>query len=216
MARSRPRNPLARERWLPLSSEAHAAHDTTTGISNNKLLMWVFLGSECLLFGGLISTYLVNRSRFHTGPAPGDIFDIPFTSVSSFVLLMSSLTMVLALSALQRGDIRNNRIWLLTTALLGSLFIGGQVYEFTSFLREGLGYTTSPFSSAFFTLTGFHGIHVSVGIVMLMSLAISSYRGTLTQKNSETVEIVGLYWHFVDVVWIFIFTVIYLVPSPTS
>jgi cytochrome c oxidase subunit 3/cytochrome o ubiquinol oxidase subunit 3 len=168
------------------------------------------------LFGGLISTYLVNRSRFHTGPAPGDIFDIPFTSVSSFVLLMSSLTMVLSLSALQRGDIRNNRIWLLTTALLGSLFIGGQVYEFTSFLREGLGYTTSPFSSAFFTLTGFHGIHVSVGIVMLMSLAISSYRGTLTQKNSETVEIVGLYWHFVDVVWIFIFTVIYLVPSPTS
>lgn len=216
MARSRPRNPLARERWLPLSSEARAAHDTTTGISNNKLLMWVFLGSECLLFGGLISTYLVNRSRFHTGPAPGDIFDIPFTSVSSFILLMSSLTMVLALSALQRGDIRNNRIWLLTTALLGSLFIGGQVYEFTSFLREGLGYTTSPFSSAFFTLTGFHGIHVSVGIVMLMSLAISSYRGTLTQKNAETVEIVGLYWHFVDVVWIFIFTVIYLVPSPTS
>ena len=216
MARIRPRNPLARERWLPLSSEAHAAHDTTTGISNNKLLMWVFLGSECLLFGGLISTYLVNRSQFHTCPAPGDIFDIPFSSVCSFVLLMRSLTMVLALSALQRGDIRNNRIWLLTTALLGSLFIGGQVYEFTSFLREGLGYTTSPFSSAFFTLTGFHGIHVSVGIVMLMSLAISSYRGTLTQKNAETVEIVGLYWHFVDVVWIFIFTVIYLVPSPTS
>ena len=191
-------------------------HGTGTGLSDNKLLMWVFLGSECLLFGGLISTYLIYRSRFADGPAPGDIFDIPFTSVSSFVLLMSSLTMVLALSALQRGDIRNNRIWLLTTALLGSLFIGGQVYEFTSFLREGLGYTTSPFSSAFFTLTGFHGIHVSVGIVMLMSLAISSYRGTLTQKNAETVEIVGLYWHFVDVVWIFIFTVIYLVPSPTS
>jgi cytochrome c oxidase subunit 3/cytochrome o ubiquinol oxidase subunit 3 len=124
--------------------------------------------------------------------------------------------MVLALSAIQRGDIRNNRIWLLATALLGSLFIGGQVYEFTTFLREGLGYTTSPFSSAFFTLTGFHGVHVSIGIVMLMSLVISSYRGTLTKKNSETVEIVGLYWHFVDVVWIFIFTVIYLVPSPTS
>ena len=148
-------------------------HVTGTGLSDNKLLMWVFLGSECLLFGGLISTYLIYRSRFAAGPAPGDIFDIPFTSVSSFVLLMSSLTMVLALSALQRGDIRNNRLWLLTTALLGSLFIGGQVYEFTTFLREGLGYTTSPFSSAFFTLTGFHGVHVSVGIVMLMSLYVS-------------------------------------------
>ncbi|MCP4850804.1 MAG: heme-copper oxidase subunit III [Actinomycetia bacterium] len=178
--------------------------------------MWVFLGSECLLFGGLISTYLIYRSRFGDGPGPGDVFDIPFTSVSSFVLLMSSLTMVLALSALQRGDIRNNRVWLLTTALLGSLFIGGQVYEFTTFVREGLTYSTSPFSSAFFTLTGFHGVHVSLGIVMLMSLLISSLRGTLTKERSETVEIVGLYWHFVDVVWIFIFTVIYLVPSPTS
>ena len=191
-------------------------HLTGTGLSNNKLLMWVFLGSECLLFGGLISTYLIYRSRFAAGPAPGDIFDIPFTSVSSFVLLMSSLTMVLALSALQRGDIRNNRLWLLTTALLGSLFIGGQVYEFTTFLREGLGYTTSPFSSAFFTLTGFHGVHVSVGIVMLMSLYVSSLRGNLRRESAETVEIVGLYWHFVDVVGILIFTVIYLVPSPTS
>ena len=191
-------------------------HSVGTGLSNNKLLMWVFLGSECLLFGGLISTYLIYRSRFADGPAPGDIFDIPFTSVSSFVLLMSSLTMVLSLSALQRGDYRNNRLWLLTTALLGALFIGGQVYEFTTFLREGLGYTTSPFSSAFFTLTGFHGFHVSIGIVMLMSLYVSSMRGNLRRESAETVEIVGLYWHFVDVVWIFIFTVIYLVPSPTS
>jgi len=189
---------------------------STTGLSHTKLAMWVFLGSECLLFGALISTYLIYRGQFAHGPAPGDIFDIPFTSVSSFVLLMSSLTMVLALAALQRGDIRNNRLWLLTTALLGSIFIGGQVYEFTTFLREGLGYTTSPFSSAFFTLTGFHGVHVSLGILMLMSLFISSLRGSLRKEHSETVEIIGLYWHFVDIVWIFIFTVIYLVPSPTS
>ena len=191
-------------------------HSVGTGVSNNKRLMWVFLVSECLLFGGLISTYLIYRSRFADGPAPGDIFDIPFTSVSSFVLLMSSLTMVLSLSSLQRGDYRNTRLWLLTTALLGALFIGGQVYEFTTFLREGLGYSTSPFSSAFFTLTGFHGVHVSIGIVMLMSLYVSSMRGNLKRESSETLEIVGLYWHFVDVVWIFIFTVIYLVPSPTS
>ena len=204
---------MVRQRRFQLTDNEHSVG---TGLSNNKLLMWVFLGSECLLFGGLISTYLIYRSRFADGPAPGDIFDIPFTSVSSFVLLMSSLTMVLSLSALQRGDYRNNRLWLLTTALLGALFIGGQVYEFTTFLREGLGYTTSPFSSAFFTLTGFHGVHVSIGIVMLMSLYVSSMRGNLRRESAETVEIVGLYWHFVDVVWIFIFTVIYLVPSPTS
>tara|TARA_B100000929_G_scaffold90425_2_gene70866 strand:+ start:2219 stop:2815 length:597 start_codon:yes stop_codon:yes gene_type:complete len=198
-----------------VTNQTHSA-ETSTGLSHNKLGMWVFLGSECLLFGSLISTYLLYRGRFADGPAPGDIFDIPFTSVSSFVLLMSSLTMVLALSALQRGDERNNRLWLLTTALLGAVFVGGQVYEFTTFLREGLGYTTSPFSSAFFTLTGFHGVHVSLGVIFLMSLYVSSARGNLHKERAETVELIGLYWHFVDIVWIFIFTVIYLVPSPTS
>ena len=198
-----------------MTNQTHS-EETSTGLSHNKLRMWVFLGSECLLFGALISTYLLYRGRFADGPAPGDIFDIPFTSVSSFVLLMSSLTMVLALSALQRGDERNNRLWLLTTALLGAVFVGGQVYEFTTFLREGLGYTTSPFSSAFFTLTGFHGVHVSLGVIFLMSLYVSSDRGNLHKEREETVELIGLYWHFVDIVWIFIFTVIYLVPSPTS
>ena len=198
-----------------MTNQTHS-EETSTGLSHNKLGMWVFLGSECLLFGALISTYLLYRGRFADGPAPGDIFDIPFTSVSSFVLLMSSLTMVLALSALQRGDERNNRLWLLTTALLGAVFVGGQVYEFTTFLREGLGYTTSPFSSAFFTLTGFHGVHVSLGVIFLMSLYVSSARGKLHKERAETVELIGLYWHFVDIVWIFIFTVIYLVPSPTS
>ncbi len=192
----------------------HGAHDpqaTNTGVSHVKLAMWLFLGSECLLFGGLISTYLLYRHETNGGPEPGtDLFDIPFTSVSSFVLLMSSLTMVLALSALQRDDIRSNRIWLGTTALLGSVFLSGQVYEFTAFYREGLGYTTSPFSSAFFTLTGFHGVHVSLGVIMLLSLLVVSLKGNLTSRRAETVEIIGLYWHFVDIVWVFIFTVIYL------
>jgi heme/copper-type cytochrome/quinol oxidase subunit 3 len=186
---------------------------TSTGISNTKLAMWLFLGSECLLFGGLISTYLLYKNRIAEGGiGPDDVFDIEFTSVSSFVLLLSSLTMVLALSAIQRGDERNNRVWLLTTALLGAVFIGGQVYEFTAFYNEGLGYTTNIFGSAFYTLTGFHGVHVSLGIVMLMSLFIRSARGRLHQQNAETVEIVGLYWHFVDVVWILIFTIVYLIP----
>ena len=187
-------------------------HATATGISNSKLAMWVYLGSDCLLFGSLISTYLLLRHRSVVGVGPEDVFDIPFTSVSSFVLLMSSLTMALAVASIVRGDVQRNRAWLATTAMLGGLFIAGQVYEFTTFYREGLGYTTNIFGSAFYTLTGFHGLHVSVGIVMLMSLLAMSLRGNLGPDKAEAVEIVGLYWHFVDIVWILIFTVVYLIP----
>jgi len=190
---------------------AHIDHDTNTGISNTKLGMWLFLASECLLFGGLITTYLLYKHPLE-GPTPKEIFDIPFTSTSSFVLLMSSLTMVLAVSAIERGDHQRMRIWLGATALLGSTFLAGQIYEFTVFVREGLGFTTSRFSSAFYTLTGFHGVHVTVGIIMLVSLVLLSLRGKIPEHRSETVEIIGLYWHFVDVVWIFIFAVVYLIP----
>ena len=191
-----------------------AAHPaTSTGLSNNKLAMWLFLGSECLLFGGLISTYMLYRGR-HTGAAgPDQYWDIPFTSASSFVLLMSSLTMVLAVSAAKRQDDRNSKLWLAVTALLGSLFVAGQVYEFTTFYREGLGYTTSLFSSSFYTLTGFHGVHVSVGIIMLLSLVGMIARGRVPGDKAETIELVGLYWHFVDIVWILIFTLVYLIPA---
>ena len=191
----------------------HGAHVTNTGLSNEKLAMWAFLGSECLLFGALISTYFLYRGRSLSGPTPKDIYDIPYTSVSSFVLLMSSLTMVLALAAIQRGDLRRLRIWLLATAFLGASFIAGQVYEFTSFIREGLTIKTNLFGSSFFVLTGFHGVHVTLGIVMLLTLWNLSIRGKLPQEKSEVVEIAGLYWHFVDVVWIVIFTVVYLIPS---
>ena len=193
-----------------------ASHATSTGVSNEKLAMWVFLGSDCLLFGALISTYLLLRHRSISGPVelrdPANIFDIPFTSVSSFVLLFSSLTMALAVGAIHRGDVRRCRTFLLTTALLGSVFIGGQVYEFTSFVHEGLGYTTNILGSAFYTLTGFHGVHVSVGIMFLTAMFVMSLRGKLDQSKAETVEIFGLYWHFVDIVWILIFTIVYLIP----
>jgi cytochrome c oxidase subunit 3/cytochrome o ubiquinol oxidase subunit 3 len=189
-------------------------HITNTGISNEKMAMWGFLGSECLLFGALISTYFLYRGRSVVPPYPKDIYNIPYTSVSSFVLLMSSLTMVLALAAIQRGDHRRFRLWVLATALLGSSFIAGQVYEFTSFIREGLTIKTNLFGSSFFVLTGFHGVHVTLGIVMLLSLWSLSVRGKLPQERAEVVEIAGLYWHFVDVVWIVLFTVVYLIPSP--
>jgi heme/copper-type cytochrome/quinol oxidase subunit 3 len=191
---------------------APAGHPaTSTGISNEKLAMWVFLGSECLLFGGLISTYLLYKTRTNGQLSPHERYDIPFTSISSFVLLMSSLTMVLAVAAITRGDHKRLRAWLLTTALLGSVFVSGQVYEFTAFVKEGMGFTSSSASSAFFALTGFHGVHVTIGIVMLVSLFVLSLRGRIPQERAEVVEIIGLYWHFVDVVWILIFTVVYLV-----
>ncbi len=213
----------------------HGGHRTSLGLSNMKLAFWLFLGSECLLFGALISTYLLSKARFITEVVAGNpdvvstmpaelmsefaskqsvepMFDIPFTSLSSFVLLMSSLAMVLAHSAVSRGDYRRTRIWLATTALLGATFIGGQVYEFTAFYREGLSFKGNLFGSAFFTLTGFHGVHVTGGILMLVSLLFLSFRGKLNADRAETVELVGLYWHFVDVVWVLIFTIVYLIP----
>lgn len=191
----------------------HGAHATSTGLSNNKLAMWIFLGSECLLFGGLISTYMLYRGRHSENLGPDQVWDIPFTSASSFVLLMSSLTMVLAVTAAQRKDDRNTRLWLTVTALLGSLFVAGQVYEFTTFYREGLGFTTSLFSSSFYTLTGFHGVHVSVGVIMLLATVGMILKNRVPGDKAEVVELVGLYWHFVDIVWILIFTLVYLIPA---
>jgi len=202
----------------------HEVHPTATGISNEKLSMWVFLGSECLLFGGLISTYLLYKNRpgaievrdtvsgAHVGNAQriSDLFDIGFTSVSSFILLASSLTMVFAVLAAAKHQQDKLRLWLGTTAALGAVFVGGQVYEFTEFLNKGAGYTSNVSTSAFYTLTGFHGVHVSIGILILLATLALTFRER-SQVTPERVEIVGLYWHFVDVVWILIFTVIYLI-----
>ena len=185
---------------------------TATGLDNRKLGMWAFLGSECLFFGSLISSYLLYRGRSVVGPYPEQVYDIPYTSVSSFVLLMSSLTMVLALNAIQRGDHRKLRAWLLATALLGITFVGGQVFEFTIFVEEGLTIQRNLFGTSFFVLTGFHGAHVTVGVLMLLTLYGQSLAGYLPTERALRVELVGLYWHFVDVVWIVIFTIVYLIP----
>lgn len=188
-------------------------HHTSTGVDNTKMAMWAFLGSECLFFGSFIATYLLYRNDVLDGPKPHEIYDIPFTSVSSFVLLMSSLTMVLALSAIQRKDERQMRVWLLATALLGTVFIGGQIFEFTHFVEVGMKLDTSTFSTAFYVLTGFHGAHVTIGILMLLGLVLMSLFGRLNPEGSKKVELIGLYWHFVDIVWIVIFTVVYLIPT---
>jgi cytochrome c oxidase subunit 3/cytochrome o ubiquinol oxidase subunit 3 len=211
------------ETTLPVPTEAppdervaghgHGHPATSTGTTNTKLAMWVFLSSECLFFGAFIATYLLYRGRSTSGPTPKDVYNIPFTSVTSFILLMSSLTMVLALAAIQRGDHRRFRVWIAATALFGLTFIAGQIYEFTEFYREGLALKTSVFGSSFYVLTGLHGAHVTAGIIWLLSLWGLSMQSKLQVQDSEKVEIAGLYWHFVDVVWIVIFTVIYLIPA---
>jgi cytochrome c oxidase subunit 3/cytochrome o ubiquinol oxidase subunit 3 len=196
---------------LSASPPAHPEHRTSTGLGNRKLVFWTFLGSECMFFGSLIATYLIYRGHDRVGPHPHEILNIPLTSYSAFLLLMSSLTMVLALSSVQHGNVRGTRIWLAATALLGMHFVANQVYEFASFVHEGLRLQTNLFGSSFYVLTGFHGTHVTVGIVWLWTLFGMAVRGQLPKERALDVEIAGLYWHFVDVVWIAIFTLVYLI-----
>ena len=171
-------------------------------------------GLRLHVFRHPLATYLVYKNRSLDGPLPRSTFDVPYTSVSAFVLLLSSLTMVLALDAIKRGDEHRMRIWLSSAALLGCAFLAGQFYEFTTFVTtDGLTLSRNLFGSTFFTLTGLHGTHVAIGVFWLISLVTHSFRGRLHQQQSLLVEIAGLYWHFVDIVWILIFTLVYLIPD---
>ena len=188
-----------------------AVEQTSLGLDNRKLAMWVFLGSEFMFFGAFITAYLLFVNSTAGGPGV-ELFDIVYTSISSFVLLMSSLTMVLAHNAHVHGDMRRMQLWILATALQGLVFVGGQAYEFIKFYREGLTLADSPFASSFFVLTGFHGLHVTVGIIMLLGLWAYARIGKVRPDQHTKTEIIGLYWHFVDIVWVLIFVVVYLIP----
>jgi cytochrome c oxidase subunit 3/cytochrome o ubiquinol oxidase subunit 3 len=203
---------------------ADPAHlDTATGLDNRKMAFWTFIGSECILFGSLIASYMAYKGESIVGPCPRagtlpngqaceGILNIPLTTFSTFILLMSSVAMVLGLAAVQRGAQKRAAIWLGATAFLGSIFLGCQVFEFTHFWHEGLQLSTNLFGSTFFVLTGFHGAHVFVGIIYMVTLATLAAFGRLTPEKSLNVEVGGLYWHFVDVVWIIIFPLVYLIP----
>jgi heme/copper-type cytochrome/quinol oxidase subunit 3 len=223
------------------AAAAHSAHDdthghppTSTGLDNKKIAVWAFIGSECMLFASLISTYLIYKGRSVVGPYPHEaclppgcstplkaILNIPVTSASTFVLLMSSLAMVLALAAVENKDqpktttgekiLGSSKLWLWMTAILGATFLGFQAFEFTSFVHEGLTIRTNLFGSSFFTLTGFHGAHVTAGVLWLLTLLAIDYRRGLGPNDAVNVDIAALYWHFVDVVWIAIFTLVYLI-----
>jgi heme/copper-type cytochrome/quinol oxidase subunit 3 len=220
---------------------AHAEHHhyTTTGLDHRKIAIWTFIGSECMLFASLISTYLIYKGRSVVGPYPHTewtnpttqqvmkpILNIPVTSASTFVLLCSSLAMVLALAAVENKGkllpagagawtraLASSKLWLWMTCLMGATFLGFQAYEFTSFVHEGLTIRTNLFGSTFFTLTGFHGAHVTAGVIWLGTLLAIDYKRGLGPKDALNVDIAALYWHFVDVIWIAIFTLIYLIPD---
>lgn len=193
-------------------TDAHALHPpTSTGLNTWKVGFWVFLSSETLFFGSFISTYMVYKASSVVGPYPTDILDIPLTSISTFVLLMSSLAVVTGLDGIQKNNRKQALGGLAATILLGALFLGFQAYEFTHFYHAGLTLQTNLFGSSFFILTGFHGAHVSIGIIWLFILFMDILRGPMVPaKHALQVEVAGLYWHFVDIVWIVIFTLIYL------
>ncbi len=199
-----------------MADAAAVAHDehhyTSTGLNSWKVGFWSFIGSECLFFGTLLSTYMVYKGASLQGPYPEEIFDIPLTTISTFVLLMSSLAMVLALDGIQKGNRKLSLFWLGTVIVMGAIFLGFQYYEFNHFVHVGLTLQHSVFGSTFYVLTGFHGAHVTVGVIWMITLWIMAFRGKLPPEKALSVEIAGLYWHFVDIVWIVIFVLVYLIP----
>ena len=191
--------------------DAHALHpDTSTGIPNRKLAIWTFIGSECLFFASLISVYVVYRGKSLVGPYPSEIFEIPLVTAGTALLLFSSLFVVLALNGCEQGNRKKFLGWLAMTILCGLFFIGMQVYEFTHFYHEGLTMQKNLFGASFFTLTGFHGTHVAIGVIWLLTVFFEGVRGRVPPAKALNFEIAALYWHFVDVVWIVIFPVVYL------
>ncbi len=189
------------------------AINPSTGLSNRKLLMWAFLGSDVMFFGAFIGTYLVYRNKSLVGPYPADVLNIPITTLSTFVLLMSSLAMVLALYYLKESRTSLAKLWLFGVIALGLVFIGFQVVEFYEFVNEGLTPRVNIFGTTFFILTGLHGAHVTFGVLWLVVLLYGQFKGSLKKENAVDLEMAGLYWHFVDVVWIVIFTMIYLISA---
>ena len=206
-----------------MSDHAHAL-ETSTGLDSRKLAIWTFIGSECMFFATLISNYLVNKGRSLVGPfahepwtdpATGQvmeaIIEIPLVTLGTALLLFSSLFVVLALYGAQRGNRRMLLIWLGATLFCGIFFVGMQVYEFTHFVNKGLTLQRNMFGASFFVLTGFHGTHVTIGVIWLATMFYLAVRGKLPPERSVNLEMAALYWHFVDVVWIVIFPVVYLI-----
>ncbi len=222
---------MAANQAVSLSS-AQSKAPQTTGVPSIKLAMWIFLASEVIFFSGLIGTGILLRvtSEPGTWPFPGAVLDVPLTSLNTFILIVSSVTVVKALASLQDGKQRNFRIYLILTLALGATFLGIQAIEYSHLIHEGLTFSEytvvhevagsslaegetvrSPYGTAFYIQTGFHGAHVLGGVIWLMIVIGRAFGGLYTPENYLGFEIFGLYWHFVDLVWILLFTIVYLI-----
>ncbi len=182
--------------------------------SSGKVAMWIFLLSDAMSFGGLLLAYAILRSGSHDWPDPSKRLGIPFTAGMTFVLICSSVTMVLGLAAAQEKDKKKAVFWLCLTILGGLLFLTGQVKEYTGLIHEGAGITVDNMWATFFIPTSFHGLHVFTGVTYLSIITIQTARGKYTDgpnASANNIEVAGLFWHFVDLVWILVFTFIYLI-----
>ncbi|QAY68048.1 cytochrome (ubi)quinol oxidase subunit III [Paenibacillus protaetiae] len=200
-----------------MSSHAHAEGqlphepEKATAEGRNKVLgFWLFLGGETVLFGTLFSSFLALRDQVLDGPKASELFELPLVALATILLLTSSLTSVFATYALHRNNVKALISWLIVTVVLGLGFLGLEIYEFNNYASEGHQFRTSAFSSSFYTLVGFHGGHVLFGVLWISLIIGQLAKKGLTVVTAPKAYVAGLYWHFIDVVWVFIFTVVYL------
>nr|WP_282201401.1 cytochrome o ubiquinol oxidase subunit III [Collibacillus ludicampi] len=171
---------------------------------------WIFLVSDCLLFASLFATFLVLRTHIAGGPSGKELFEMPGVTAETFALLTSSFTSGLAVMEMRRGNVKRLIGWLIVTALLGLVFVGLEIDEFVKMVSEGATIQHSAFLSAFFTLVGTHGCHVTLGLFWMTAIMFQLARYGINAVTQRKVFIACLYWHFLDVVWVFLFTVVYL------
>lgn len=171
---------------------------------------WVYLMTDCVLFGALFATYAVLHGNTFGGPSGKDIFDMPFVLTETLMLLTSSFTAGLAILAAQAQDKRTVIFCLAVTFLLGAAFLGMELYEFHSLVEEGNSWRTSGFLSSFFTLVGTHGMHITAGLIWIGVLVGQILKKGLTAPVTQRLTLFSMFWHFLDIVWIFIFTIVYM------
>ena len=184
------------------------------GIPNGKIAIWLFLASEVMFFTGLIGAYIVLRFGQPAGnwPQPQNTLNVPLTAINTFLLICSSVTLVWGLQAIQEGNRRIGNWGLFLTTLLGAVFVGIQGFEYYElWIHRGLTPSTNIFGSCFYAMTSFHGLHVAMGVIAMGILTVMGLKGKFNAKSYAAVELTGLYWHFVDLVWIILFAIVYLV-----
>ena len=190
---------------------AHAAeHEHHDAGGNSVFGFWIYLMSDCILFATLFATYAVLSGSFAGGPTGKDIFELPYVLVETFCLLFSSVTYGFAMLAMHKGNQSGVMKWLAVTFLFGAAFIGMEINEFSHLIAEGFGPDRSAFLSGFFALIGTHGLHVFSGLVWMIVLMVQVAQNGLTATNQTRLMCLSLFWHFLDVVWICVFTVVYL------